>query len=229
MWDDINDFDALPSCSCSGCECDLNAVYRKRRETNQVREFLMGLETYYANVRSNILGIEPLPSLHTVYSRLVQEEEVWFLTQRRAETATTMAFVVRGNALQGSKTGGATRPPLKCTFCRKSGHLEDCCWEKQGYLDGREPRRPMVGRGRDGSNSLNNAQPAKTNTLLGEVSATTNHVRMNGKDVHTWIVDSGASIHVCCDENLFDSCKTCLLYTSPSPRDGLLSRMPSSA
>ena len=25
------------------------------------------------------------------------------------------------------------------------------------------------------------------------------------------------------------SCNTCLLYTSPSPRDGLLSRMPSSA
>ena len=27
----------------------------------------------------------------------------------------------------------------------------------------------------------------------------------------------------------FDHVKTCLLYTSPSPRDGLLSRMPSSA
>ena len=26
-----------------------------------------------------------------------------------------------------------------------------------------------------------------------------------------------------------DTCETCLLYTSPSPRDGLLSRMPSSA
>ena len=26
-----------------------------------------------------------------------------------------------------------------------------------------------------------------------------------------------------------DTLKTCLLYTSPSPRDGLLSRMPSSA
>ena len=26
-----------------------------------------------------------------------------------------------------------------------------------------------------------------------------------------------------------DTYKTCLLYTSPSPRDGLLSRMPSSA
>ena len=28
---------------------------------------------------------------------------------------------------------------------------------------------------------------------------------------------------------LWDGKKTCLLYTSPSPRDGLLSRMPSSA
>ena len=28
---------------------------------------------------------------------------------------------------------------------------------------------------------------------------------------------------------IFELCLTCLLYTSPSPRDGLLSRMPSSA
>ena len=28
---------------------------------------------------------------------------------------------------------------------------------------------------------------------------------------------------------IVDAVKTCLLYTSPSPRDGLLSRMPSSA
>ena len=30
-------------------------------------------------------------------------------------------------------------------------------------------------------------------------------------------------------EQLFENGSTCLLYTSPSPRDGLLSRMPSSA
>ena len=30
-------------------------------------------------------------------------------------------------------------------------------------------------------------------------------------------------------EVIFGNCYTCLLYTSPSPRDGLLSRMPSSA
>ena len=31
------------------------------------------------------------------------------------------------------------------------------------------------------------------------------------------------------DEIDFDKLRSCLLYTSPSPRDGLLSRMPSSA
>ena len=31
------------------------------------------------------------------------------------------------------------------------------------------------------------------------------------------------------DNQLSEVMKTCLLYTSPSPRDGLLSRMPSSA
>ena len=30
-------------------------------------------------------------------------------------------------------------------------------------------------------------------------------------------------------QNVIDACVACLLYTSPSPRDGLLSRMPSSA
>ena len=31
------------------------------------------------------------------------------------------------------------------------------------------------------------------------------------------------------DRDLYVLCANCLLYTSPSPRDGLLSRMPSSA
>ena len=32
-----------------------------------------------------------------------------------------------------------------------------------------------------------------------------------------------------CDEKMIQEYRNCLLYTSPSPRDGLLSRMPSSA
>ena len=38
------------------------------------------------------------------------------------------------------------------------------------------------------------------------------------------VAESLGNIEATCD-----GCMSCLLYTSPSPRDGLLSRMPSSA
>ena len=44
-----------------------------------------------------------------------------------------------------------------------------------------------------------------------------------GKDALAKILEAGK------DEVVAVYCEPCLLYTSPSPRDGLLSRMPSSA
>ena len=45
-----------------------------------------------------------------------------------------------------------------------------------------------------------------------------------------WRLRSGQSQHVTVDmRHAIVECRSCLLYTSPSPRDGLLSRMPSSA
>ncbi|KAL9230687.1 hypothetical protein vseg_006005 [Gypsophila vaccaria] len=194
LWDDVNDFDALPSCTCTGCKCGLNLLLHKRRESDQVREFLMGLEPYYAVVRSNILGIEPLPSIHTVYARLVQEEEVRSFTQRRSEITSPMAFAAKSTMPQGSNRGVGNRTHLKCTYCSKSGHLEDRCWEKHGFPEGRGPKRPGA------------PTSARTNVVFGEASVTTNHVRLNGKGIYTWIVDTGASNHICCDESLFVSC-----------------------
>ena len=49
-----------------------------------------------------------------------------------------------------------------------------------------------------------------TPTLVGDDCSITHH----------------ATLHGC---TIGDKCLICLLYTSPSPRDGLLSRMPSSA
>ena len=45
-------------------------------------------------------------------------------------------------------------------------------------------------------------------------------------------LESGANVVNMCANNylgLANNAEVCLLYTSPSPRDGLLSRMPSSA
>ncbi|CAH9100587.1 unnamed protein product [Cuscuta europaea] len=122
LWDDVNDYDALPSCSCNGCRCGITVALLKRRADNQVREFLMGLglEPYYAAVRSNLLGRDTLPSLNLVYSRLIQEEEVRAATVVKTEATAPMTFAVRGpvSNTAGRGAGGAGRggrSPLLCT------------------------------------------------------------------------------------------------------------------
>ena len=47
---------------------------------------------------------------------------------------------------------------------------------------------------------------------------------LTGWSAEGWMTDFEKAKKKAMNEN-----KTCLLYTSPSPRDGLLSRMPSSA
>ena len=63
----------------------------------------------------------------------------------------------------------------------------------------------------------------------------------NRKEIDTDNLEDNKYINECCFVNIVNSLytlkdikwinnhKSCLLYTSPSPRDGLLSRMPSSA
>ena len=47
---------------------------------------------------------------------------------------------------------------------------------------------------------------------------------------YTTLLFTGALLFTTgCEDDAHDDHEDCLLYTSPSPRDGLLSRMPSSA
>ena len=49
------------------------------------------------------------------------------------------------------------------------------------------------------------------------------------KDLLTFVVKKKTLQDTVVERGTLESQETCLLYTSPSPRDGLLSRMPSSA
>ncbi|XP_074296253.1 uncharacterized protein LOC141626219 [Silene latifolia] len=117
LWDDINDYDVLPNCECCS-KCDLQGTIRKRREVEQVRGFLMGLDPVYANVRSSILGSPPLPDIHIVYSRIAQEEDVRTIAQAREEAFSPMACAVHGKGPQVKNENGS-RPRFKCTHCNK--------------------------------------------------------------------------------------------------------------
>ena len=72
--------------------------------------------------------------------------------------------------------------------------------------------------------------PGELLRSLGKVGAWSSHVPQEGPADLRCAIQSMAVIGEVCGATAFMAwCQNCLLYTSPSPRDGLLSRMPSSA
>ena len=75
LWDELANSDKIPSCTCGGCKCGIDAQLEKRREEEKVHQLLMGLDdASYGTVRSNILASDPLSSLNRVYAMLVRRK-----------------------------------------------------------------------------------------------------------------------------------------------------------
>ncbi|KAJ0032019.1 hypothetical protein Pint_13142 [Pistacia integerrima] len=44
LWDELNNYDQIPVCTCTGCKCNLTAELERKREEERVHQFLMGLD-----------------------------------------------------------------------------------------------------------------------------------------------------------------------------------------
>ena len=69
------------------------------------------------------------------------------------------------------------------------------------------------------------SEPHENLIMLAVVSIDEQEIMISDSFItHDWQINPGISFFINLDQE-----EDCLLYTSPSPRDGLLSRMPSSA
>jgi hypothetical protein len=69
LWDEMGNYQHIPTCTCEGCKCNIKAKLEKQREEEKVHQFLMGLDdVLYGTNRSSLLATDPLPSLNRVYA-----------------------------------------------------------------------------------------------------------------------------------------------------------------
>ncbi|KAK9707200.1 hypothetical protein RND81_07G179200 [Saponaria officinalis] len=148
IWDSILEHDPLPTCSCNPCVCQWVSLMTTRRNKRRVRAFLLGLDERFTNIRSQILGITPLPSLDLIYNRLLQDEGVRNLSASKQETIPdAIAFAARINAGSRNSGGGGgggggdnrndrrnSTEPSKyfCIACQRSGHSLKFCYRVTG-------------------------------------------------------------------------------------------------
>ncbi|KAJ4751619.1 Retroelement pol polyprotein-like [Rhynchospora pubera] len=137
MWDELSSYIKVPTCTCKGCTCNLTAVFLKEKEEEKIHQFLMGLEdSIFGTVRSQILGMDPLPNLSRVYSMVVQEERHRTVVRGRDDRREAVGFAVQVNRPEVNQHKGGAGERVVCTHCNKPGHEVSRCFEIIGYPEG---------------------------------------------------------------------------------------------
>ncbi|XP_019259465.1 PREDICTED: uncharacterized protein LOC109237601 [Nicotiana attenuata] len=149
LWDELG---IMCSSHANSCVCAAKVGLQKEKEEDKVDQFLMGLKEVYIGVRSNILMMQPVPSLDTVYNILLQDEkqrQVIPNTQFNSESASFNAnfnkpspqFPPQKQYTQrvnfdpyGQKVNSdQTKVSLSCKYCKKPGHTIEKCYKLHGF------------------------------------------------------------------------------------------------
>ena len=73
-WDQLLNFRPLPCCSCGKCTFGVNDKITAFQHQDSLMQFLNGLNDSYSQVRTQILMMEPSPSIDKEFSLVIQEE-----------------------------------------------------------------------------------------------------------------------------------------------------------
>ncbi|XP_022040326.1 uncharacterized protein LOC110942873 [Helianthus annuus] len=74
LWDEIQSVFPIPRCTCNGCKCEIGKRLVEPQEKEKLYEFLMGLDSEFAVIKTQILATTSTPGLRTAY-HLVAEDE----------------------------------------------------------------------------------------------------------------------------------------------------------
>ncbi|GAB4848580.1 hypothetical protein Ancab_040146 [Ancistrocladus abbreviatus] len=141
LWDEYHTLIVLPPCVCGASEAQ-----DKIQQTQQLMQFLMGLNKDYTTVRGNLLLMNPLPNINQAYSLLLEEERQRGIhpsavisneSSALAATHSQKKFQYRQDSNQGTGMNSNTkRSNLQCAHCKMTGHTMEKCYKLHGYPPG---------------------------------------------------------------------------------------------
>ncbi|XP_070015971.1 uncharacterized protein [Nicotiana sylvestris] len=149
LWDELG---IMGSNHANTCTCVVKDRLLKVDEENKVHQFLIGLNEAYITVRSNILMMNPPPSLDNVYNILLQDEKQRQVIPNAYFTPDLASF----NANATNKFPPQYQPQrqyikkvtfdstnqrvvsdqnkaLFCKYCKKNGHTINKCYKLNGF------------------------------------------------------------------------------------------------
>ncbi|XP_070021939.1 uncharacterized protein LOC142177609 [Nicotiana tabacum] len=144
LWDELA---FLRSKYTNRCNCGGRS---EEQEENKLYQFLMGLNDTYVSVRSNLLMMQPLPSLYNAYNILLQDERQRQVSPSPQFKNESVSFNVNfHNSVNKHPTANQlpitpkqyiqrvnfdqTKSNLVCKYCKKPEHLIEKCYKLHGF------------------------------------------------------------------------------------------------
>ncbi|XP_070057489.1 uncharacterized protein [Nicotiana tomentosiformis] len=122
----------LDQCYNDKWECPADSVKtRKMEENERVYLFLAGLNQEFNEVRSRILGKNPMPSLHETFSE-IRREETRRKVMLKPDLNLELKPVVDALTLATVKNEYDKRKKSWCGHCKKYWHTRETCWKIHG-------------------------------------------------------------------------------------------------
>lgn len=181
LWDELENYRPIPYCKCSiACTCGAIDSIKTYRQQDYVIRFLKGLNDKFSHTKSQIMLMNPLPDIDTVFSMLIQQEReignplIDSIVNDAPDTNPSNALLASSYSSnfngkynfkgkgQNSGSKGANR---LCTNCNRTNHTVETCWIKHGYPIG------YKGKGKNSSQSTHANSVAASNSTMS-VSST---------------------------------------------------------
>nr|KAJ0190415.1 hypothetical protein LSAT_V11C800399240 [Lactuca sativa] len=176
IWDELNMIQDVSLCTCGS-----TAKIKKYVEEQRLIQLLMGLNESYKSICSQILMMNPLPSIDTRQGSTVQ------------------------NVIDSSTPGGGYGDLDKTS-------IENYTISNEQYQQLMQLMSNLSNNFNKSVNSviINGAMDSSGEflDLKGKHFSYAFNFVNNNKQQSSWIIDSGATDHICCDQNLFSSIHT---------------------
>lgn len=114
-----------------GCICAAAPKLRERVEIEKTHDFVLGLDDeQFGSLRTQMLSMDPFPTINKAYSLASQEERHHSIVRSRDDKTEIMSFAAQARSLSRDDYAPPQRPT--CTFCGRLGHHYEVCYQRVG-------------------------------------------------------------------------------------------------
>ncbi|XP_056685695.1 uncharacterized protein [Spinacia oleracea] len=151
LWEEMQSLRAFPTCICgalNSCSCQiLKKIAEFEEEEDRMMKFLLGLNGGFEGTVTNVLSMDPLPSINIVFAIAQQIEKQKEVSGAAVEASAMSSSAMAAQSYKGDQSqrfagGKKYWKEIKkekmhkiCTHCKGKGHTVDQCFKLIGYPD----------------------------------------------------------------------------------------------